>query len=141
MLDLYHEIFEKFQALNTREEKINLLRKNATIEFKDFLRGLFDPNIKFDVDIPEYRPAIEPAGLNYSSLHAEMNRVYLFAVGHPKTPAGVTPQKKMAILKNMLESVNKNEAELLIGMLKKNLKIKTLTPKLVNEAFPDINVG
>lgn len=141
MLDLYHEIFDKLQTLNTREEKIQLLRKNSTIQFKDFLRGLFDPNIKFDVEIPEYRPSIEPAGLNYSSLHTEMNRAYIFVIGHPKSPTGLTAQKKMAILKNMLESVHKNEAELLIGMLKKNLKIKSLTPKLVNEAFPDINVG
>lgn len=137
---LMNEFFEKFEKLTTRDERINFLRSASSPLFKDFLRGAFDPNIIFDVDIPEYRPAIEPAGLNFSTLINEMDRAYLFVKGHPRTPTGVTPKKKEAILKSMLEAIHKEEAIFLIRMLKKDLKVKFLTPKIVNEAFPDINV-
>ena len=53
---------------------------------------------------------------------------------------GCLHDKKEHVLKNMLEAINKNEAELSLAMLKKNLKIKFLTAKLVNEVFPDIEI-
>lgn len=140
MFLLFHEIFAKFEILSTRPERVEFLRKNGTPMFKEFLRGCFDPNVKFSVKIPEYRPAIEPEGLNYSTLHNELTRAYVFVVGHPKTPKNITEDRKEKVLKDMLESINKEEALLLISMLKKNLKIKNLTAKLVNEAFPDINI-
>ena len=137
---LIHEFFEKFEKFTTRDERINFLRSNSAPLFKDFLRGAFDPNIVFDVKIPEYRPAIEPAGLTFSTLINEMDRAYLFVKGHPRVPTGLSPLKKEAILKSMLEAIHKEEAIFLIRMLKKDLKVKFLTPKLVNEAFPDVNV-
>ena len=140
MFLLFHEIFEKFEQLKTREERLNFLRKNHTHQFKEFLRGAFDPNIKFTVNIPAYRPAVEPEGLNYSTLHNEMDRMYLFVEGHPKTPNGITEDKKEYVLKNMLEAIHKEEALLLLAMLKKDLKIKFLTAKLVKEVYPDIEI-
>lgn len=140
MFLLFHEIFEKFEELKTRDERINYLRANHTPQFKEFLRGAFDPNVVFKVNIPTYRPAIEPEGLNYSTLHNEMDRMYLFVEGHPKTPAGITEDKKEYVLKNMLEAIHKKEAEFLLAMLKKNLKVKFLTAKLVNEVYPDIEI-
>lgn len=140
MFLLYHEIFQKFEALTTREDRIIFLRSYYTPQFKEFLRGAFDPNVKFDVSIPEYRPAIEPEGLTFSTLQNEMDRVYLFVVGHTKTPANLSSEKKESILKSMLEAIHKEEAILFIRMLKKDLKIKFLTAKLVKEAYPDINI-
>lgn len=140
MFLLFHEIFAKFEELKTREERINFLRSNYTRQFKDFLRGSFDPNVVFKVKIPLYRPALEPEGLNYSTLHNEIDRIYLFIEGHPKTPIGITEDKKEHVLKNMLEAIHKKEAELLLAMLKKNLKVKFLTAKLVKEAYPDIEI-
>lgn len=140
MINLYHEIFQKLSDLNTKEEKISWLRANATVRFKDFLIGTFNPNIKFDVEIPTYRPASEPAGLNYNSLHNAMSKIYLFVENHPRRPATLTQEKKMAILKTILESVHKEEALLFIDFLNKRVKVKSLTPKLVKEAFPDMDL-
>lgn len=140
MFLLFHEVFEKFSDLKTREERIDFIRKHHSPQFKEFLRGAFDPQVKFKVTIPKYRPALEPAGLNYSTLHNEMDRMYLFVEGHPNAPSGLTEDKKEYILKNMLEAIHKEEAEILIAMLKKNLKIKFLTANLVKEVYPDINI-
>jgi len=40
----------------------------------------------------------------------------------------------------ILESLHKEEAFLLVRMLRKDLAIKFLTPKLIKEAFPDIDI-
>lgn len=140
MFLLFHEIFEKFEELKTRDERINYLRANYTPQFKEFLRGAFDPNVKFEVSIPQYKPAVEPEGLTFSTLQNEMDRMYLFVVGHQKTPPNLSSAKKENILKSMLEAVHKEEAALLIRMLKKDIKVKFLTAKLVKEAYPDINI-
>jgi hypothetical protein len=140
MFLLYHEIFQKFEELTTREDRISFLRKYYTPQFKEFLRGAFDPNVKFNVSIPSYKPAVEPEGLTFSNLQNEMDRIYLFVVGHTKTPPNITEEKKESILKNMLEAIHKEEALFLIKMLKKDIKVKFLTAKLVKEAYPDINI-
>jgi uncharacterized membrane protein len=69
-----------------------------------------------------------------------MDRMYLFVQGHSKTPAGITEDRKEYILKNMLEAIHKEEALLLLAMLKKDLKVKFLTAKLVKELYPDIEI-
>lgn len=139
MILYLHEIFDEFEKLTTREQRINHLRKHCyTNQYKDFFRCAFDPKIKLRYTIPKYRPALEPEGLTYSYLHNEMDRIYLFLEGHPKCPKELTDEKRESILKNMLEVIHKREAELLISMFKKKLEIKFLTTKLITEAFPDV---
>ncbi len=137
---LYTEILDEFDAAPNRPEKIAVLRKYGDARFKDFLLASFHPQIQFDVIIPTYRPAIEPAGLNFSYIDSELPRLYRFITGHPKRSANLTPEKQTALLLVILESLHKDEAALFIKMLKKDLSIKWLTPKLVNEAFPDLNL-
>ncbi len=38
----------------------------------------FNPYVKFDVEVPEYRPSIEPAGLNHTYLDMEVSKLYRF---------------------------------------------------------------
>ena len=129
---LYSEIFEDFDKATTKEERIAVLRKNYHPRFAEFLQMVFHPNIKFDVLIPNYRPAQEPAGLNFSYLDTEISKLYRFIEGHPKRPSGLTPEKQTSILLVILESLHKHEAELLVKTIKKDLGIKFLTPKLLN---------
>lgn len=137
---LYSEIFEEFDKAPTKQERINVLRKHDHIRFRSFLVAAFNPGIQFEVEVPNYRPAKEPAGLNFSYLDIEMNKLYRFVKNHPAKPEGLTPQKQKQLLLVILESLHKDEAELLVRLIKKDLGIKFLTPNLVKEAFPDINV-
>lgn len=137
---LYTEILDEFDAALSRQEKIAVLRKYGNARFKDFLLGAFHPQIQFDVNIPNYRPAIEPAGLNFSYIDSEMPRLYRFITNHPKRSQNLSPEKQTALLLVVLESLHKDEAELFIKMLKKDLGVKWLTPKLINDAFPDLNL-
>ena len=135
---LYSEILDMFQKAETRKDKIAVLKRFEHPTFKKFLDYTFNPEIKFDVEIPEYKPSYDPAGLNVMYLDDELARVYRFIVGHPKRAAGLTPKKQTELLLVILESLHKDEAELYVRMLKKDLKIPFLTKKLLKEVYPDL---
>lgn len=135
---LYSEIFEEFDKATTKQERLSVLRKYDHPMFRLFLQAAFHPNIAFDVTVPKWRPAPEPAGLNYTYLDTEMAKMYRFVKDHPARPAGLTDKKKTELLLVTLESLHKDEASLLERLIKKDLGIKHLTPKLVEEAFPGL---
>jgi len=137
---LFSEIFEEFDKAKNREQRLAVLQKyGKNIWFKEFLNYAFNPKIHFDItQIPDYKPAVEPAGICYSNLSNEMRRLYIFIVGHPKRTAKLDPRKEARILNALLGSIHKEEAALLVKCFKKDLDIRYLTPSLVKEAFPTL---
>ena len=135
---LYSEIFEDFDKATTKQERLAVLRKNDHPMFRLFLQAAFHPNVVFDVNVPKYRPAPEPAGLNYTYLDSEMTKIYRFVKDHPSRPEGLSDKKKTELLLVALESLHKDEATLLVKLIQKDLGVKHLTPKLVEEAFPGL---
>ena len=137
---LYSEIFEEFEKAESRAAKIDILKKYDHPRFRDFLVAAFNPIFQFEVEIPKYRPAPEPAGLNFTYLDIEVPKLYRFIKGHPKRISQIPLEKQKSLLVVVLESLHKDEADLLVRCIKKDLNIKFLTPKVIKEAFPDINL-
>ena len=138
---MYPEIFIEFQTAPTRKEKIDVLRRYDSGRFREFLFLMFSPNVEFDVEIPKtYKVNHEPEGMTMSTLHIEVTRLYRFVKGHPKKAVGLTGEKQKNLLINVLESIHKDEAELLIKVMKREAKIPYLTAQIVKEAFPGINL-
>jgi hypothetical protein len=135
---LYSEILDEFNQATTRADRIAVLRKYDHPRWRSFLQASFHPGIIFDAPIPKYRPAVEPAGLNFSYLDSEMVKMYRFVKNHPSRPEGLTPEKQKSLLTVVLESLHKDEADLVVKMMKKDLNVKFLTANLVSEAFPGI---
>lgn len=137
---LYSEIFDEFNKCTNRAERIALLRKYDHKHFRAFLILMLNPNIEFDVKLPEtYRPAPEPAGLNYTYLSSEVPKMYRFIKAHPQRNPNLSDRKKTELIRVILESLHKDEARVLVELIQKQLKVKFLTPELVREAFPDIS--
>ena len=135
---IFPEIFEEFEKAETKADKMAILRKYWHPKFQEFLEYAFNPNIKFDVIPPkEWRPAVEPAGLNITYLDLEVPKLYRFIKDHPNRPSELANDdaKKTKLLKVVLEALHPSESELLLKMLKKNLSIKGLTTKLIQEAI------
>ena len=133
---LLPEILEEFESAPTKHEKMEVIRKYWHPALKLFLEYAFNPQVVFDVEPPTtWRRAVEPAGLNITYLSSEVTKLYRFIKGHPQRPEGLTPEKKTRVLAIVLESLHPSEAELLLKLLKKNLGVKGLTPKLIKEAF------
>ncbi len=136
---LYSEIFEEFEKATTKQERLSILRREGDERFRFFLQLVFNPAIEFDIALPDrYRPAKEPAGLNYAYLDTQMPKMYRFIKNHPMRPEGFTAEKTTQQILVMLESLHRDEAALILKVLKKEFKIKNLTANLVREAFPDL---
>ncbi len=136
---LYSEIFEEFEKASGQKNKVAVLQKYGTKAFKNFLSCALHPNITFDVkEIPTYKPAVEPAGLHYVYLEQEMSQVYKYITNHPAKPVDISPQRQRELLVVTLESLHRDEAELLANMFKKSIKVRGLNAKIVKEAFPEL---
>lgn len=137
---LVSEIFDLVKKAKTKEEKIEILRKNASFELKECLNFAFNPKIKFDVsEIPKYKPSVIPAGLNETYLlHEVVHNLYMFIPNHKKYYVKLPKNKEQAKLAFILEGLHADEAKILVDMIQKKLKVDGLTPKLIKEAFPDI---
>jgi len=138
---LYSEILEKFTNAPTKEEKINVLRKYDEPRFRFFLELALNPSVEWEIQLPHmYRPAVEPAGLNYAYLDTEMPKMYRFIKNHPNRPIEFTAEKTTPQLQVILEALHKDESAILAQLVQGKFKLKNLTIALVKEAFPDINL-
>lgn len=133
---LYSEVLEEFQKAETKADRIAVLQKYDHPRFREFLVYALDTNIKFDTEIPEWRPAVEPAGLNFTYLENEVPKLYRFIENHPKRPEGLSPEKQKRLLVIVLESLYKDEAQILADVISRKFKVNNLTKKLVQEAYP-----
>lgn len=137
---LYNEIFTEFSKEETKEGRIKVLQRYDSLRLREFLYGVFNKHVKYDVEIPQYQQSKLPAGMNDTYIDTEFKKMYLFIVGHPKRPPELTKEKQSKLLKSILESLYKDEADLLVKMFKKDLEIPFLTNKLVRSAFPTLDI-
>ena len=137
---IFSEIIEDFEKAPSRKEKIAVLRDYDNPRFREFLVNTFSSKVVFDVKVPKYKESFDPAGLAVLTIAGEMPRIYRFIKDHPKNAAGLTEQKKENLLAAILENLEKGEAKLLAGMIQKDLGVKYLTPLLVKEAYPGIDI-
>jgi hypothetical protein len=135
---LMYEILEEVEQRDNEEDRVAVLRCNANKTLKTLLQYTFDPNIKFDVTVPEYRVSQAPVGLGYNSIHEELGRVYLFQENHPRRPPNLSDKRKTEILTQMLEAMEAKEADIFASMILKKSKYTKLTYDVVKEAFPEL---
>ena len=138
MKNLY-EIFEEVRKAEGLSEKIHILRNNNYGNLMStVLQGAFHPAIQyyFDKDnFPEYTPDKIPAGMGYTSILTEMDRVYLFVKGAKKASPDLTMQRRREILIQMLEAMEEKEAEVFKAMILKDLSRFGITYKVAAETF------
>ena len=130
------EILEEFENAKTESERIVILQKYDTHQFRHFLKNALDTTLEYDVEVPKYRPAPEPAGLNYTYLSMEMDKMYRFIKNHSLRAEGLTSDKQRQLLVVLLESLHEKEAEILAQILQNKFKVNFLTQKLIQKALP-----
>ena len=133
---LMFEILDEFENAKTESERIAVLQKYDTHQFRHFLKNALDTTVEYDVEVPQYRPAPEPAGLNFTYLSMEMDKMYRFIKGHPSRAEGLKTVKQKQLLVVLLESLHEREAEILVQILHKKFKVNFLTQKLIQKALP-----
>lgn len=134
------ELLKKIAKAKTRGQK-----KAILVEYKDnnvlkfVLQGTFDPSVIWNVAkrLPKYKPDDAPIGLNPMTLFNVVPKCSIFVKGHAKAN-GLTEKKTKELLIQTLESMHEDESLIFVQMLKKKLKVKGLTEKLVLEVFPNL---
>jgi hypothetical protein len=137
---LIPEVFEQFEKLTKKEDKVNLLKENNHPALRDILRVAFDADIVsvLPKGAPPYEKDDAPKGYSSSSLFRTHKQFKYFFKGSIANAA--KPIRREGIFLNVLESIHPTEAELLVAAKDKNLKVKGLTKALIDEAFPGLIV-
>ena len=132
-----YEVFEKVGKASTKDQKIKILKDNETWALKDVLRGIFDERIEWLLPqgaSPPYTPA-DPQSVPQNLLTQNKQFTY-FVKGGKGTQ--LPSFKREQIFIRLLESIHPGDAELLIDMINRKAPAKTVTKKLVEEAFPNL---
>lgn len=129
------EILELASKKETKAEKIEVLRKYDSVTLRTCLQGAFDPNIEWD--LPEGDPPYKPCDFldQQGRLYQETRRLWIFLKGRRPD---IKPAKKEHLFIGLLESLDKDDAKLLLAVKDKKLNYKGITYKLVQEAFPGL---
>jgi hypothetical protein len=136
------EILKMVQDAPTKEARVELIKKHNCLALRDVLKGGLDDSIQWilPVGAPPYRKDNSPEGLSPSTLHRQSPRLRYFIAGGPGER--LSPAKREKLFIELLESIDKSEAELLIAMKDKQLKklYPCLTKPLIKGVFPSLIV-
>lgn len=136
MVIMISEIINKACELKTREEKVAWLKKNDSQPLRNILIAMYDKK-KIKFLIPQSEPPYNPslAHENQGALFREARKLKYIVAGFGGDD--VHQIKREQIFIEMLETVHREDAKLLVDMIKQK-GYKGLTVKVINEAFGNI---
>ena len=127
-------LIKKCVELEPKTEKVKALQYNANPAMIQILKYMFDPNIVFL--LPKTAPPFRPLEFEEPGrLYVEARKLYLFIEGGNPN---LTVAKRESIFISLLESVNVEDADLLLHVKNKKSPFKGLTKSLVQTAFPGL---
>ena len=101
----------------------------------------FHPNHQWLItEIPEgytIDVANKIQGMSMGQLSTEIRKMYLFQKGDASAEK-ISEEKRKQLLLQILEVIEPREAEVVMGILNKDLGVKGLDYKFVKEAFPNL---
>lgn len=135
MIKYTHEVFEAVAKAATPEEKVAILKNNATDAVKNVLVGVFNPKIEWNV--PNTRPPFNPSKeYNHpTDLRRQLNELRYFVKGG--SGDNMLKMKREARFIGLLEGIHPKDAELVLLMVAKKSP-EGLTLDIVQEAFPGL---
>ena len=131
-----HEILTEVSKVVSFHDRVKALKEHSNNQpLKTVLKYAYDPRIKFMLPegTPPYRENDYPD--QQGLLYYEARKMYLFIEGGN---TNLSPLKREELFIRLLETVDKDDAKVLVGMKDKNIPIKNITHKLAERAFPDI---
>ena len=132
-----YEIIEKFNQAKSKKARVAVIQEYSTVwAFKDVIRATFDDALQFN--LPEGSPPYEAnrPESTPSTLLKKYRELGLFVQGGTGDHLPAVRREQKFI--QLLEAIHPQDAELVIKMKDKDLGVKFLTKKLVQEALPDL---
>ena len=139
-----HEIFTDVAKETSINKKSEILKENDSQGLQIFLRCVFDDKITWLV--PDSKPPYEPNDspewdLADMRLEQEALKIGRFIQVDGQTPIqgrDLTRTRREELFIQLLEGLHPTEANLLLSGVKKKIKYKGLTKRVVQKAFPDL---
>lgn len=134
-----YEVFDEFDMALTKKDKMKVIEKNLSQTLVNVLLLTFHPDYKWKYkEFPEdYRIPDTKPGISVCQLGTELRKLYLFREGD-STSENLSDRKRYELLIQFLESLEPREAEVVIGIFKKDQGVDGLTYDFVKEAFPQL---
>lgn len=132
-----YEIFDEFEEAKNKQQRMDVIGRNLSKVLTEVLQLGFHPEPKWYFDeLPEsYVVKDVPAGMSYAKLSTEMRKLYLFQKGN-EIADKLTDKKREQLLVELLQNLEPREAEVIMGIFRKDFGVKGLDYKFVKEAFP-----
>lgn len=129
------EIINTACELPNKQEKIEWLKKNNSNPLRTVLKVMYDKSMKLNIPntAPPYTPSEMPE--SHGLLYRETRKLPYFVKGYDGD--NLNPIRREALFIQMLESVDKDDAELLIKMIAQK-PLKGLPASVIVEALGDI---
>lgn len=129
------EILKLVSEQKTQQEKIETLRKWDSAVLQQILKYAFDPSIKWA--LPQGAPPYKSSEFHDTQgmLYQEARRLYLFLEGGNNNLSAL---KREQLFIGLLESLDPEDAKLLISVKDKKIPYKGINAKLIHSAFPGL---
>ena len=134
-----YEIFDEFELARNKSERMKVIEGNLSLVLVQVLELAFHPNYQWLVtEMPEnYKTPDTLPGVSRAQLSTEIRKLYLFKKGDA-TAEKLSVLKRNQLLLQLLESLEPREAEVVMGIFKKDQGVKGLDYNFVKEAFPNL---
>jgi len=129
------EFLKKVSQLKTKKEKVEALKANDTLPLRIILQGAFDPNV--DWLLPPGDPPYKP-NENVDQEHILVSRCTKLRYFIRGFYDNLKQDKREAMFIEMLESLDKNDAQLLCAIKEKKLPYTGISMDIVKEALPGL---
>ena len=127
------EILKRASEITDDNARVAWLQQNDNPTLRVVIKGAFDPNIKWL--LPEGNPPYKPNDLvdQQHRLFTEARKFYLFVEGGNPN---LTQLRREALFIELLETLDPEDAKLILAIKDKTLPYPGVTVDIVNRAFP-----
>lgn len=128
------DILSEASEQKNKVDKVNTLRRYDSPALRSVIAHMFDPRIKFN--LPEGDPPYSPSQFDTKTrLYSEIRKLYIWVEGvGPNMPR----VKREKLFIDLLESVDPQDAKMLLSMKDKKSPYKGLTLEVAMAAFPEL---
>ena len=132
------EILKKASDFEKKQEKIEWLHRNDSPALRAILKYAYDPKVKFI--LPDGAPPYKQNQLPdlQSVLYSELRKLYLFIEGGNPN---LKQTRREYLFIQLLENLDKEDAELIVAVKDKKIPYKGITKKFVEEVYPGLLEG
>ena len=135
-----YEVFDEFEMAWSKEEQMKVIERNLSPLLVEVLKLTYHPDFQWKVkEYPEnyITDYTKHGGMSECQLNTELRKLYLFQSGNP-TAESLTPRKQQELLIQLLESLEPREAEVVMGIFRKDQGVEGLDYAFVKGAFPNM---